>query len=239
MNSHIDNHVRVDICSFYLGVVFRLTDSSFVCEMSACRPTLNLSFTAYSDKLSASLSFRTPFWSIGTRKYQQRRYRKSFLLQPQKHAIKTSQMLWRVRAGPTASLAQSSRTVVASETLLSFSYLPPSLNREDGDGNGNGEGGMAYSSSSGVVDAREMKRRERIARANKGKVPWNKGRRHSPGMFLLQTNLGWDRHKSCALWYLTVVLVNIIEVWSSFGFVQQVHDWLAGNFMWERRMLIS
>ena len=150
-----------------------------------CRPTSNfLSFTAYSDKLSASLCFRTPFWSIGTRKYQQRRYRKSFLLPSQKHAIKTSQKLWTVRAGPTANLAQSSETVVASETILSFSYIPPALNREDGDGDG--DGGMAHNSST-VVDVRELKRRERIARANKGKVPWNKGRQHSPGMFFLDT----------------------------------------------------
>jgi hypothetical protein len=160
--------------------------------MFVCRPTSNfLSFTAYSDKLSASLCFRTPFWSIGTRKYQQRRYRKSFLLPSQKHAIKTSQKLWTVRAGPTADLAQSSQTVVASETILSFSYISPALNREDGEGDGEGDGvgdgGMAHNSSTSVVDVRELKRRERIARANKGKVPWNKGRQHSPGMFFLDT----------------------------------------------------
>ena len=28
--------------------------------------------------------------------------------------------------------------------------------------------------------ANELKRRERISKANKGNVPWNKGRRHSP-----------------------------------------------------------
>lgn len=103
--------------------------------------------------------------------------------------MKTSQKLWRVRAGPTASLAQSSQTVVASETILSFSYIPPALNceDEDEDGDGKGDGGMAHNSSTSVVDGRELKRRERIARANKGKVPWNKGRQHSPGMFFLHT----------------------------------------------------
>ena len=35
----------------------------------------------------------------------------------------------------------------------------------------------------------EMLRRWRISKANKGKQPWNKGRRHSPGIHLLLPNL--------------------------------------------------
>ena len=93
-----------------LGSCFSPHWQLFVCEIFVCRPMSKfLSFTAHSDKLSASLCFRTPFWSIGTRKCQQRRYRKSFVLPSQEHAIKTSQKLWRVRAGPTASLAKEAK----------------------------------------------------------------------------------------------------------------------------------
>lgn len=46
---------------------------------------------------------------------------------------------------------------------------------------GFGDGGGASSSGSSV-NSRERIRRERISHSNKGKVPWNKGRRHSPGM---------------------------------------------------------
>ena len=34
------------------------------------------------------------------------------------------------------------------------------------------------------MDQREKTRRERISKANKGNVPWNKGRKHSPGLRL-------------------------------------------------------
>lgn len=44
-----------------------------------------------------------------------------------------------------------------------------------------------YSSSEILMDKnqREQQRIRKIAHANKGKVPWNKGRKHSPGNFLL------------------------------------------------------
>ncbi|KAG0597980.1 hypothetical protein M758_12G035000 [Ceratodon purpureus] len=44
---------------------------------------------------------------------------------------------------------------------------------------GAGDGGAASSSDSSV-NSKENLRRERISHSNKGKVPWNKGRRHSP-----------------------------------------------------------
>ena len=34
------------------------------------------------------------------------------------------------------------------------------------------------------VDERERLRRTRISLANKGNTPWNKGRKHSPGIYL-------------------------------------------------------
>ena len=39
------------------------------------------------------------------------------------------------------------------------------------------------------VDERERLRRMRISQANKGNTPWNKGRKHSPGMLVLSSFL--------------------------------------------------
>jgi hypothetical protein len=72
-------------------------------------------------------------------------------------------------------------------------------------------------SCSGIADVcdtddmseRERKRRERISIANKGKIPWNKGKSHSPGIsmkysslasllfcFLLYKSSSWDENGS-------------------------------------------
>jgi hypothetical protein len=40
-----------------------------------------------------------------------------------------------------------------------------------------------------AVDEREKMRRMRISQANKGNTPWNKGRKHSPGMCVPSFNL--------------------------------------------------
>lgn len=52
-----------------------------------------------------------------------------------------------------------------------------------------GDGGFAISCNdedfSGGLDDREQSRRMKISRANRGIVPWNKGKRHSAGNSLL------------------------------------------------------
>ena len=48
--------------------------------------------------------------------------------------------------------------------------------------NANSGTSSAYVCGTNDIDEHERKRRERIATANKGKIPWNKGKSHSPGI---------------------------------------------------------
>jgi hypothetical protein len=46
------------------------------------------------------------------------------------------------------------------------------------------EGAAGNEEDDEAVDEREKMRRMRISQANKGNTPWNKGRKHSPGMLV-------------------------------------------------------
>lgn len=90
----------------------------------------------------------------------------------------------------TASVAQSDRPAVTSgerpseSSLVNFSFALSPVDDKDEDEDGVGVGvGVDGEEVEDDVDVapREQLRRDRIAKANKGKVPWNKGRRHSPG----------------------------------------------------------
>lgn len=56
---------------------------------------------------------------------------------------------------------------------------PPPPPTPSVDGAGPGPSSLAL--QAGELGERERLRRERISKANVGKVPWNKGRQHSPG----------------------------------------------------------
>lgn len=119
------------------------------------------------------------------KRYHCRRHRYGVPLPSQLHRKPAPRTLQKSRILlSTFSVAQSSRPAVttseerSSGSLLTFSYAPPLGSGEDGAA----DGGRAYSSGGDSVDSRERLRRDRIARANKGRVPWNKGRRHSPGI---------------------------------------------------------
>ncbi|XP_024357521.1 uncharacterized protein [Physcomitrium patens] len=139
------------------------------------------SFSGHTDKCSAVSFHTTSLWSIDLKRHHSRWHRRIFsfpFLLHFNHATRTFRNPWIFV--PTASVAQGRRPIVTSEDrdsepLLTFSYEPPALSSEDQEA----DGGGLYNTNS-TVDSREQLRRERIASANKGRVPWNKGRRHSP-----------------------------------------------------------
>lgn len=137
--------------------------------------------TGNNDKLSDFPCNTTSTWSINVKRYHSRRHRHGVPLPSQLNFKQTTRILHESQTLiPKASVAQSNRPAFTSEerssgSLLTFSYSAPIVSRESEDA----DGGRAFGSSDDV-DSRERLRRDRIARANKGRVPWNKGRRHSP-----------------------------------------------------------
>lgn len=137
--------------------------------------------TGSNDKLSDFPCNTTSTWSINVKRYHSRRHHHGVPLPSQMNFKQATRTLHKSQTLiPKASVAQSNRPAFTSEerssgSILTFSYSAPLVSREGEDA----DGGRAFGSSDDV-DSRERLRRERIARANKGRVPWNKGRRHSP-----------------------------------------------------------
>lgn len=139
------------------------------------------SISGYKDNYSAASFHTASSWSIDPKRYRSRRHRRKSSLSFKlylKHSSKTFQNPWILITA--TSVAQSRRPLVisedlASDQLLAFSYGSPVLSSEDQDGDG-----RRAQSTSCTIDSQEQLRRDRISSANKGKVPWNKGKRHSP-----------------------------------------------------------
>lgn len=156
-------------------------------ELSSC--------TDYFNSWSLSLSYKTSLWKKRNRKNQHSwQWRSSSpLIQTQlKHATKTSQKprivhFNNLSSHPTAQVEQdrlnavTSQARLPSETVLSLgftqnvnpTYSPSILDLD-------AERVITFNNSGSVI-VRENLRRAKISRANKGKVPWNKGKPHSAG----------------------------------------------------------
>lgn len=148
------------------------------------------SCTAYTNMRSLSSSVRFNFGRNKNRKYQHSWQWKS-LLPPVRIQVKRATKTLKLRKLhlnnlPTAPAEPYWRNAVTSqamsvETVLSPSYTQTvnsiySLSSLDQDA----EGENLFINSGSVV-VRENLQTEKVVHANKGKIPWNKGRRHSAG----------------------------------------------------------
>jgi len=190
----------------------------FTDEWSECRSDVSVPLSAGNNDRRSGLPCNTSStWPINVRRYHSRRHRHGVPLPCQLNVKQATRTLQKPRILiPLASVAQNNRPVVTSEerssgSLLTFSHPAPIASEEDGDA----DGGRTYGSS-GDVNSRERLRRDRIALANKGRVPWNKGRRHSPGIDTDCTGFGrracyrvpWISSGALACWKISLFSVG-------------------------------
>ena len=111
-----------------------------------------------------------------------------------------------VQQKPVASLQQGSIDPslslgpTTSEQPSSADHAPPSSSLQNGSGttSPSSSSSSSKSSSSTELTETELARRQKIGKANAGKVPWNKGRKHSPGgRYPHRNNLQMGQASSC------------------------------------------